>query len=189
MSVEIIVYRGTHEIGGNCVELKTKATRIILDVGMPLVDENGESFDARSLDGKTVPELITEGTIPKVPGLFRDSVDGPPPAAILLSHAHCDHTGLLRYTRREIPVWLSPGTSDMMYVGFRFARQAGASLERQRQFTHGKPFTVGDFTITAHPVDHSAFDSVAFLVEAEGKESSTPVTFVYTAGNPEWLRI
>ena len=47
MTVKIIVHRGTEEIGGNCVEVRTDSTRIILDVGMPLVDENGESVTGR----------------------------------------------------------------------------------------------------------------------------------------------
>lgn len=170
MTVQLVIYRGTHEIGGNCVALWTNSTRIILDCGMPLVDENGESFDAKSMDGKTVPELIENKTIPGVPCLFCDPKDSSPsPDAILLSHAHCDHMGLVKYTRKEIPVYLSPGTSDMMYVGLKFAMQVGVSRKRQKRFTPGEAFKVGDFTITAYPVDHSAFDSMAFLIEAEGK--------------------
>jgi ribonuclease J len=168
MAVELVIHRGTHEIGGNCVELRTSRTRLILDVGMPLVDANGESFDAKSIDNKTVPQLIEEGTIPRVPGLFDDSSDqSSSPNAILLSHAHCDHTGLLRFTRKDIPVYLSPGTSDMMYVGLKFAGQKGVGTSRQHRFSPREPFRVGDFTITPHPVDHSAFDSTAFLIEGE----------------------
>jgi ribonuclease J len=164
--MQLIVHRGTHEIGGNCVELRSGATRLVIDVGMPLVDANGESFDSQSLEGKSAEELLADGTLPDVPGLFdrRPSPDG-----ILISHAHADHTGLLRYTRKEIPVYLSPGTSDMMYVALKFARQRGVARARQQRFSSEVPFTLGDFTITAHPVDHSAFDSMAFIIEAEGK--------------------
>lgn len=164
--LQLTIYRGTHEIGGNCVELRTDSTRIVIDVGMPLVDKNGESFDSQSLEGKSVQELLDDGTLPPVPGLFDEQ---PPPDAILLSHAHCDHTGLIKYTNKEIPVYLSHGTSDMMYVALKFARQAGVGRARQNRFKAGESFQIGDFTVTAYAVDHSAFDSMAFIIEAERK--------------------
>ncbi len=168
--MQIIIHRGTAEIGGSCVEMRAGDTRIILDVGMPLVAEDGEPFDARSLRGKESPELLREGVLRPVPGLFDDPRDSsPPPAAILLSHAHIDHTGFQRYTRPEIPVYLSPGTADMMYVGFKFAGQCVVRQDRQRLFKPGEPFRIGNFEVTAYPVDHSAFDSMALLIEAEGK--------------------
>jgi ribonuclease J len=165
--MQLTIYRGTHEIGGNCVELATSTTRIIIDVGMPLVDSAGEPFDSRAVRGKNIAELTANGTLPKVPGLF--DRNAPPPHAMLLSHAHLDHTGLLRFARSNIPVFLSKGTSKMMLAGSIFAGQPELKKGRGTVFGPGRPFAVGDFRITAYPVDHSAFDSMAFLIEADGK--------------------
>jgi len=36
--MRLTIHRGTHEIGGSSVELATAKTRIVIDVGMPIVD-------------------------------------------------------------------------------------------------------------------------------------------------------
>ncbi len=70
-------------------------------------------------------------------------------------------------------MYLSKGTSDMMYVGLKFANQPGVAQARQQIVEPGKPFEIGQgdhrFRITAHLVDHSAYASVAFLIEGQGK--------------------
>jgi len=76
MTVQLTIHRGTHEIGGNCVEIATDSTRIILDVGMPLFDADRKQFDDRELRGKSVDELLKEKTLPNVQGLF---AGGPAP--------------------------------------------------------------------------------------------------------------
>ena len=55
--MQLIVHRGTQEIGGTCVELMTDQTRILLDFGMPLVDARKEPFDSKILVGKSVDDL------------------------------------------------------------------------------------------------------------------------------------
>jgi len=40
----IIIHRGSHEIGG-CVEVRSKNSRIVIDIGMPLVKKSGERFE------------------------------------------------------------------------------------------------------------------------------------------------
>jgi ribonuclease J len=71
---------------------------------------------------------------------------------------------------------LPPGTP--VYIG-KLARSlidaTQVFLGRDRyaldfhDFKAWQPFTIGDFTITAYLVDHSAADAYAFLIEAEGK--------------------
>jgi ribonuclease J len=169
--MQLTIHRGSKEIGGNCVELATGETRIVLDIGMPLVDANREPFDSRTVQGKTVTELMADGILPRVVGLFDE---GPAPQAILLSHAHLDHVGLLHFSRPEIPVFASKGTSKLMLAGAIFAGREALDQSRHREIVSGRVYQIGDFQITPYSVDHSAFDSMAFLVEAEGK------TLLYT---------
>lgn len=164
--MQLTIHRGTHEIGGSCVELAAGRTRIVLDAGLPLVNANREPFDQRAIRGKSVTELLEMGVLPKVPGLFDL---GEAPAGILLSHAHLDHSGLLEYTRPENPVYLSKGTSKTMLAAECFAGQSRPDRQRCREVVPQQPFVVGDFKITPYAVDHSSFGSLAYLIEAEGK--------------------
>ena len=165
--MRITIHRGTHEIGGNCIELATDNSRIILDVGMPLFNEDREPHDSAALRRQSAEELRNAGILPNVPGLFDET--GPRLDAILLSHAHEDHTGLLRHSQVEIPIYASVGTSKMMLAGSKFAGQPALPQERHREIHAGQPVRIGDFCVTAFSVDHSIYGAQAFLIEAEGK--------------------
>jgi len=164
--LKLTIHRGTHEIGGSCVELVTNNARIVLDVGLPLVNADREPFDQKLIRGKSIEELVAEGTAPNVAGLF---TEGPSPDAILLSHSHLDHAGLLHLTKPEIPIYASKGTSQMMLAGAVFGRQHGLDRERHQEVKSGEVFSVGDFRITPFSVDHSSYGAFAFLVEADGQ--------------------
>jgi ribonuclease J len=164
--VQLTIYRGTKEIGGSCVEVATASTRLILDAGLPLVKPDREPFDPKVIEGKSTAALIDEKIIPNVPGLF---TEGKSPDAILLSHSHLDHAGLLHLTKPEIPIYATSGTSKMMLAGAVFSRQKELERARHREVSAKKSFSIGDMTITPFAVDHSSFGSVAYLIEAEGK--------------------
>lgn len=164
--MRITIHRGTHEIGGNCIEIATEASRIILDVGMPLFDEHRQQHDSSALRRKTASELTATGILPQVPGVF---VEGPSPNAVLLSHAHEDHTGLIRHLRPGIPIYASKGTSKMMDAGSRFARQPYLPRDRFQELKPEQPISIGEFQITPFNVDHSIHGAMAFLIEAAGK--------------------
>ena len=110
--MKLIIHRGTKEIGGSCVELKTASSRILIDFGIPLVARDHKPFDANLLKGKTVQELKGQGVLPDIKGLYRDeekSIDG-----ILVSHSHLDHYGFLQYGNPEIPIYLSRERSCLL---------------------------------------------------------------------------
>ncbi|WLD13540.1 MBL fold metallo-hydrolase [Planctellipticum variicoloris] len=164
--MQVTIHRGTHEIGGNCIEIATDRTRIILDIGMPLFNEDREPHDSAQLRRHSAEELRRVGILPQVPGLFED---GPAPDAILLSHAHEDHTGLIRHSQNEIPIYAGVGTSKMMLAGAKFAGQPTLPRHRHRELPSGQTIQIGDFAVTVFSVDHSIYGAQAFLIEAEGK--------------------
>ncbi len=111
-------------------------------------------------------ELASKSILPGVNGLFEGN---PKPDAILLSHAHLDHTGLLDHTQPEIPIYASSGTSKMMLAGKLFAMQVELPRDRFKEVTAGRLITIGGFKITGYSVDHSIYGCLAYLVEAQGK--------------------
>jgi len=123
-------------------------------------------FDDAVVRGKSVDELLESKILPYVPGLF---AEGPAPNALLLSHAHLDHTGFLGHTRPGIPIHATTGTSKMMQAGGVFARQVDIPKGRHRRLVPGKTIRIGDLQVTTFAVDHSIFGSAAFLVEGDGR--------------------
>jgi ribonuclease J len=163
-SITVTVHRGSNEIGGNCVEIATAESRLILDVGMPLSEMMDDSASRRRKPDRN--DLIRRGVIKRIPGLFSA---GPNVDGILLSHAHGDHFGLIEYTRPEILVYLSRGASKMLMSGSLFAGQHDVSKARQKILMPGERQRIGDFSVTSYLVDHSSYGSVAFLIEVGGK--------------------
>jgi ribonuclease J len=160
------IHRGTKEIGGSCVEVWTENTRILLDFGMPLVNADKTQFDSRKLNNLTVSELIEQGILHDIKGLYDDSekpIDG-----VLISHAHQDHYGLSNYIRKSVKFYLGEATHSLIKINNIFTPQE-LVLNNTVYFQREVPFQIGDFTITAYWADHSAFDAYSFLIEGDGK--------------------
>ena len=172
--MNLIIHRGTHEIGGTCVEIATDGgARIIIDLGMPLSDPRDKAKKLKnfSLTGRTVLELIGMGILPKVSGLYWGLENERPVDAILLSHPHQDHYGLFPYVRKDIPVYLGEDTDKILraaeiFLGDRFGVHEKKVLLKDRV----QPELVEDIKVTPFLVDHSAYGAMAFLIEADGKK-------------------
>jgi ribonuclease J len=63
-------------------------------------------------------ELRALGVLPAINGLY--SWDEPGFDGIVISHAHPDHYGLLKYVHPEIPVHLSAGTKTLIELSQTF---------------------------------------------------------------------
>lgn len=163
--MNLTIHRGTNEIGGTCIELQSGTSHILLDFGMPLVNKLGNSFDFTPYKNSSITELVNQGILPNVQGAYSDKpeIDG-----VIISHPHADHYGLMQYLNKDIPIWLGEATHKILELNNIFLRQNNKILNPM-YYEKEKPFTVGNFTITAYWADHSAFDSYSFLIEADNK--------------------
>ncbi|HEY5496756.1 MAG TPA: MBL fold metallo-hydrolase [Syntrophales bacterium] len=163
--MNIIIHRGTHEIGGTCVEVCSEKTRIIIDYGLPLDEAFGKKLAKRLMKGKTTAELVKEGILFDIPGLYKGQEPGVD--AILISHSHKDHYGMLGFVYPDIPVYINDIALRLVQVLSVFTSDHEV-VAGYRDIVHGKSFTIGDLKVTSYLVDHSAFNSMSFLVEEKG---------------------
>lgn len=148
--MNIIIYRGTHQIGGSVIEISTASTRIMLDFGNEL-----------SLDEKYIPiNLDIDGVTKGMP-----DCDG-----IVISHYHMDHLGQLTSALPEIPLYMGELSKEVAMISAEYQdKNLYLRLLGANTFRGGEAFTIGDIRIRPLVIDHSAADSYMFVIEAEGK--------------------
>ena len=142
--MEINILRGQNQIGGSIIEISSKNTKIILDIGSNLDDK----------------EII----VPEIEGLFKGKAkyDG-----ILISHYHGDHIGLATKILPEIPIYMGEKSYEIYKVSNEYMGKE--YLKEPKIFKAEEEFFIGDIKITPYLCDHSAFDSYMFLLDCEGK--------------------
>ncbi len=142
--MRVCIHRGTHEIGGTCVEMEHDGARLLLDLGLPL--------DAEPTDTSRHPAI--EG----LPG-------GGDLLALVLSHGHRDHVGLSYLAGPDLPVAMGAATLRILQAAAAFIPDSHVPANTVT-FAEGHTLTFGPFTVTPILVDHSAYDAYALLVEA-----------------------
>jgi len=166
--MKIIIYRGTHEIGGSCVEIQSHNSRILIDIGMPLVKVDGDRFNFNEHQNKPGTDLVKEKILPDIAGIYEWDTNSKPIDGILISHSHIDHYGFFHYLNKGICFYLGDATKKIIDLTVVFTPVKG-NISNHHSIQSGKSFYCGDFKITPFLMDHSAFDSYAFLIEADGK--------------------
>ena len=148
--MNIIIHRGTHQIGGSAIEISTVSTRIMLDFGNELsLDEKYTPINL-AIDGVTKGKLDCDG--------------------IVISHYHMDHLGQLTSALSEIPIYMGELSKEIALIGAEHQdRDLYLRLLGANTFRGGEAFSIGDIHIRPLVIDHSAADSYMFVIEAEGK--------------------
>jgi ribonuclease J len=124
--VRLHVFGGWKEIGGNQILLEDRDGALLLDFGRPF--GRWGTYFTEFLSPRTarfgLRDLLFLGLLPPLPGLYREGPadtlfpsdlergllggglpSGEKVLALLLSHAHLDHTGAVGYLRGTSPWW------------------------------------------------------------------------------------
>ena len=143
--MEINIIRGQNQIGGSIIEVSSKNTKIILDVGSNLDDK----------------EIV----VPEIEGLFKGEAkyDG-----VLISHYHSDHVGLSTRILPDIPIYMGEKSYEIHKVSNEYMEKE--YLKEPKVFKAEEEFLIGDIKITPYLCDHSAFDAYMFLLDCEEKK-------------------
>ena len=133
LSVEIL--RGEHKIGENLIEVMGYDMKVLLECGSAL-DPDEES--AR------IERYVRQERY----------------AAVIITHFHEDHSGLLRDPIAADAIYMGARTFDLLrYRGMICDENAGKVVFMSSE----EPFHVGEITVIPHLCDHSAFDS--YMIE------------------------
>ena len=143
--VRVIVHRGTKNIGGCCTEIAYKGTRIAIDFGSPLPEEKVKKLD--------------------IPGLTsgKSSFD-----AVLFTHYHGDHVGEAGRINSDIPMYMSGFARDVIAAYKNHNPHCFEDIDPDKviELTAGKEIEIGALKVLPILSDHSAAESLMFLIRA-----------------------
>ena len=147
--VKVIIQRGTNQIGGVCTEIATEEARIFFDVGAPLEGEGNQN--KLDIDGLTKGICNTD--------------------AIFLTHYHGDHVGEIQFVSDSIPIYMEKTAKKILEIQQKHMKSVGLPVwaNKVTEISVGKPVQIKDLTITPIASDHSATNSVMYLIEGHNK--------------------
>ena len=153
--MKIQIHRGSNQIGGNCIEISSYKTRVILDIGDELPEVNSSEPQQR--------------VIPQVANLFTSgSISNLAKAAIFVCHMHGDHIGLIDEWKTDTPLYICKDALAIWETIQEFTNQPKSS-NPIKHLSNGVPIVINDITIIPFIIDHSAFDAYSFLIEGKGE--------------------
>ncbi len=162
--MQTVVHRGLHQIGGSITEIFTDTTRIFVDFGSEL---------------SVSPDMSTDDKMVKY-------IQDNPPNAVLFTHIHGDHIGLLSQIPSSVEIFIGAVARQMMLniretllkindisIEERKKLQAETDILLDEQRTHiyenWTPTTIGDIIFIPIRTDHSVYDAYMLKFQADGK--------------------
>lgn len=168
--MHITVHRG-NQIGGCITEISTATSRVFIDMG-------------DNLPGKGALSSVEKQAY--VNDIFARSSKRH--QAVFYTHAHADHMGMMQYVPDGVEQYMSKGSKQHTQIKYHIlvecAKIINSKTFEDEALRHldilekvnildtkdDKQYKVGDITVIAYDVPHSAYGAVMLLVEADGKK-------------------
>jgi len=149
--MQVKILKGTNQIGGCITEITSDSkTKIIIDFGQDLSSEDDIETDKN----------------PNIKGL---TIGKPEYDAVFITHSHGDHIGLIHHILDSIPVYVEP-ISKKIYNLLSFFTHKKIKIKTNNMIINKKILINNDIKVTPFIVDHSSYNSVMLLIEADGKK-------------------
>ena len=145
--MKIKIHRGQNQIGGSIIEISSNQSRVFLDIGIDLDEDK-------------------EGQVPQIEGLFCGEKNCD---AVIISHYHSDHIGLVDYLLPSVPVYIGSHAYKVMKAAYEY-RDIEIKFN-PALLDDGNAIQIKDIKITPILCDHSAYDSYMLLIEADGEST------------------
>ena len=166
MKTKMQILQGFGQIGGNIILLEGENSRIILDIGVPVTEADGNPTDLKFNDKNDNKYL------PDIPDLYKEKPDKK--TVILISHAHLDHFGLLKYINKSIPVYATKITKKLIKKCSKLLYDNLFDDIKIKEIKDS--LNLPDFIIECIPVNHSIAGACAYTIT----DKKTNKTIFYT---------
>ena len=168
----LTLFGGVNEIGGNKILVRDNDTQIFLDFGLSFAKERkyfAGYLCPRAVNG--AGDYLEFGLLPNIKGLYaKEAIQNtdveytePVIDAVIISHAHLDHTGYLPFIDDGIPVYCGEGTR-MIIDAMEESSRTNLGDRNYRTFRTGKTIQIGSLEIEPIHVDHSIPSAYGFIV-------------------------
>ena len=148
--MKLKILKGSDQIGGCITEIvSNKGTRIIIDLGEDLPDDNVSKCENPNIDGLTIGDKKYD--------------------AVFITHSHGDHIGLINYVLDDIDVYVEPISKIIYSLLSTFTHKKIRFKTKDMNFKE-KIVINDDIVVTPYIVDHSSYNSSMLLIEADGKK-------------------
>ena len=163
--VSIIPFGGVNEVGGNKFLIEEDGVSVMLDFGLSYKGR-GRFFADPYLMPREVSTLVELGVIPNIPRAYSEE-GGKPFDAVVLSHAHRDHSGHASLTRRDIEIHAGEASSRILSALGETSRETlefSFGDRELKQFHTGDVLKFDQIEIAPIHVDHSVPGAYGFIV-------------------------